>query len=275
VTASSASSILSRTVSDSGNDLNKFLVRSNSFSSKTEPTTPVTPDPQFLLSTGNSKPSDFFSKLEAVLQAKMYDVKHDTVHKNLRLFTKNSTNPGKSDGKGKVDHHQTVVATNTKEREKAGTDSVEVSKVTRSEEDEEFLDRETVKANIKGKLEQFFASRANTSVLKVPPSHPKLATVDANSDESKHGNEDAKFDFKQHSKKLLLNETETLKVKDENNNFDIERKQRLRMGEVLSSLKTVARRNRVDSEIGSMSHDSGDDEVFEELTQLSEVPSNV
>jgi hypothetical protein len=270
VTASSASSILSRTVSD--NDLKKFLVRSSSFRSKTEPTTPVTPDPQFLLSTGDSQSSDFFSKLEAVLQQKIYDVKHDTVHKNPQLFTKNSTNSGNSDGKGKVDHHQTVVATNTKGRGKARTDSVGESKVTRSEEDEEFLDRETAKANIKGKLEQFFANRASTSVLKVPPSHPKLVTVDANNDDIKHENEDGKFDLKQHSKELLLNETGTSKVKDENNNFGVERKERLQMGKVLASLVTVVNRNRVDSETGSMSPDSGDDEVFEELI---EVPSNV
>jgi hypothetical protein len=66
-----------------------------------------------------------------------------------------------------------------------------------------------------------------------------------------------KFDFKQHSKKLLLNEPETLKVKDENNNFDVVRKQRLLMGEVLSSLKFVVSKNRADSETGNMSHDSG------------------
>jgi hypothetical protein len=162
-----------------------------------------------------------------MLQKKIYNVKYDTVHENPQLFTKNSTSSGNSDDKGNVNHHQTVVATNANEREEDGTDSVEESKVTQSEADEVFLDRETELANFKGKLEQFFVNRANTSVLKVPPSHPKLATVVAKNDEIKHENEDAKFVSKQHSKKLLLNETETLKVKDENNNFDVVRKQRL------------------------------------------------
>jgi hypothetical protein len=245
---------LSRRVPNISNDT--FLVRSSSIRSKTEPTAPVTPDPQFLLSIGNLKSSDFASKLEAMLQGKIYNVKYDTVHKNPQLFTKNSTSSGNSDDKGNVNHHQTVVATNANERE-AGTDSVAESKVIQSEADEEFLDRETELANIKGKLEKFFANRANTSVPKVPPSHPKLPTVVANSDEIKRENEDTKFYFKQHSKNLLLNEPETLKVKDENNNSDVARKQRLLMGEVLSSLKFVTSKNRADSETGSMSHDSG------------------
>ena len=38
------------------------------------------------------------------------------------------------------------------------------------------------------------------------------------------------------------------------------------MGEILASLKFVASRNRADSETGNMSHDSGADEVFEDLT---------
>jgi hypothetical protein len=223
VTGSLAPSILTRKISDSGNDLKTFRVRSNSIRNKTEPTTPVTTDPQFLLSTGNLKSSDFVSKLKALLQQKIDNVKYDTVQKNPQLFTKNSTISGNRGDKG----NQTVVATNANEREEAGTDSVEESKVTRSKADEEILDRETELANIKRKLEQFLANRANTSVLKVPPSHPKLATAVAKNDEIKHENEDAKFVFKQHSKELLLNETETLKVKDENNNFDVVRKQRL------------------------------------------------
>jgi hypothetical protein len=172
VTPSLASSILSRTIPDSGDDLNTFLVRSSSIRSKTEPTTPDTPDPQFLPSPGNLKSSGFVSKLEAMLQGKISKVKHGTGHKNPQLFTKNSTSSGKNEDKGNVNRHQTVVATNANEREEAGTDSVEGSKVKQSEADEEFLDR----ANIKGKLEQFLANRANTSVLKVPPSRPKLAT---------------------------------------------------------------------------------------------------
>ena len=227
VTASLASSILSRAISDSGNELKTFLVRSSSIRSKTEPTSPVTTDPQFLLSASNFKSSNFASKLEAVLQHKIYNVKHDTVHKNPQLFTKNSTSSGNSDDKENVYHHQIVVATNSNAREEAGTASVEESKVTQSEADEEILDRETALANTKRKLEQFFASRANTSVLKVPPNHPKLVTVVDNNDEIKNENEDAKFVFKQHSEKLLLNETEKLKVKDENNNFYVVGKQRL------------------------------------------------
>jgi hypothetical protein len=227
VTASLTSSNLTRTISDSGNELQTFLVRNSSIRSKTEPTTPVITDPQFLLSARNFKSSDFASKLEAMLQQKIDNVKHDTVHKNPQLFTKNSTNSGNSDNKENVYHQQIVVATNANEREEAGTASVEESKVTRSEADEEFLDRETLLANTKRKLEQFFASRVNTSVLKVPPNQPKLATVLANNDEIKHENEDAKFVFEQHSKKLLLSETETLRVKDENNNFYVVGKQRL------------------------------------------------
>jgi hypothetical protein len=38
------------------------------------------------------------------------------------------------------------------------------------------------------------------------------------------------------------------------------------MGEVLASLKFVISRNSADSETGSISHDSGVDEVFEDLT---------
>ena len=225
VTTALASRNLSRTISDNDNDLNTSLVRSSSIRSKTEPTTPVTIDPQFLLSTGNLKSSDFASKLEAMLQQRI--VKYDTVHKTPQLFKKDSKNSGNSDDKGNVNHHQTVVATNANEREEAGTDSVEESKVTQIEADEEFLDRETELANTKRKLEQFFASLANTSVLKAQPSHPKLSTVVANNDEIKHENEDAKFVFKQHSEESLLNETETLNVKDENNNFYMVRKQRL------------------------------------------------
>jgi hypothetical protein len=48
------------------------------------------------------------------------------------------------------------------------------------------------------------------------------------------------------------------------------------MGEVLASLKFVESRNRADSsEDGSTSNDGGDDEVFEDLKPLSEVPTNV
>jgi len=249
VTDSLASRILSSRVSDSSNDLNTVLFRSSSIRSKTEPTTPVTPDPRFLLSTGSFKSSDFASKLEAMLQKKVYNAKYVTVHKNPQLFTENSTSSGNSDDKGNVNRHQTVVATNANEREEAGTDSVAESKVIQSEADEEFLDRETELANIKGTLEKFFASRANTSVPKVPPSQPKLATVVANNDEIKHENEDTKFDFKQRSKNHLLNES----VKDENNNFEVVRKQRLLMGEVLSSLKFVVNKNRAYSETESVS----------------------
>jgi hypothetical protein len=38
------------------------------------------------------------------------------------------------------------------------------------------------------------------------------------------------------------------------------------MGEVLASFKSVISRKRADSETGSMSRDSGADEVFEDLT---------
>ena len=120
-------------------------------------------------------------------------MKHDTVHKNPQLFTKNSTSSGNSYDKGNVNRHQTAVASNANEREEAGTESVAESKVIQSEADEEFSDRETELANIKGKLEKFFANRTNTSVPKIPPSHPKLATVVANSDEIKHENEDTKI----------------------------------------------------------------------------------
>ena len=250
---------MSRAVSDSGNDLKTFLVRSSSIRSRTEPTTPVTPDPQFLIGTGNLKSSDFPSKLEAMLQEKIYNVKCDTLHKNPQLFTKNSTSSGNSDDKKNVNFHETVVATNTNEREEARTDSVAESKVIQSEADEECLGRETELANIKGKLEQFFASCGNTSVPKVPPSHPELATLVGNNDEIKHENEDTKYDFKQHSKNILLNEPETLKVKDKNNTFDVVRKQRLLMSEVLGSLKFVVSKNRAVSEIGCMSPDSGGD----------------
>lgn len=159
-----------------------------------------------------------------------------------------------------------VVSTNADEREENWTDSAEESKVIQSEADEEFIDRETERANIKRKLEQFFAARAGTSVITIPPSHPKLAIVETKNGEIKRENDDAQFEFKQLSNKLLLNETETLKVKDENNNFDVVRKHRLLMGEVLSSLKFVVSRNRADSEVESMSDDKGHDEVFEDLT---------
>jgi hypothetical protein len=204
---------LPRTVSDSGNDFNTFLVQRSSFKRKTESTTPVTADPQFPLSTGNLKSSDFASKLEALLREKIYNVKHDAVHKNPQLFTNNSSNFRNIDDKGNVNHHHTVVTTNANEREE---DKVKESKVLQSEAEEEILDRETQLASIKGRLEQFFGNR---SVLKVPPSHLKLANFGAKNDEIKHENEDAQSDFKQLSKKPLLNEKETLKVKDENNNF--------------------------------------------------------
>ena len=274
VNVSLASNILSKRSSDISNDLNKFLVRSSSIWNKTEPTTPVTPDPQFLLSTGSLKSSDFASKLEAMLQEKIYDTKYDVEHKNPQLLTKNSPSSKNSDDKGNVNRHQVAVATNTNEKEEDCPDLVEESKVIQSEADTEFLDRETELVNIKGKLEQFFANRTNTSVLKVPPSQPKFVTVVAKNDEVKHENDDAQFDFNQLSKKLLLNETDTLKVNDKNNNFDVVRQQRLLMGEVLASLKFVVSKNRADSEAGSVSNDSGD-EVFEDLTQLSEVPINV
>jgi hypothetical protein len=268
VTPSLAASNLTRIVSDSGNNLNTFLVQRSSFRKKTELTTPVTPDPQFPLSTENLKSSDFASKLEALLQEKIYNVKHDTVHKNPQLYTNNSS-VRNIDAKGNVNHHQTVVTTNANEREE---DSVKESKVLQSEAEEEHLDRETQLANIKGRLEQFFTNRSD---LKVPPSHPKLANVGAKNDEMKRENEDAQSDFKQLSNKLLLNEKETLKVRDENNNFDVT-KQRLLMGEVLASLKFVKSRNIADSsEDGSTSNDAGDDEVFEDLKPLSEVTTKV
>jgi len=118
VTTALASRNLSRTISDNDNDLNTSLVRSSSIRSKTEPTTPVTIDPQFLLSTGNLKSSDFASKLEGMLQQRI--VKYDTVHKTPQLFKKDSKNSGNSDDKGNVNHHQTVVATMQMKEKKLG-----------------------------------------------------------------------------------------------------------------------------------------------------------
>jgi hypothetical protein len=265
VTAPSSSSIFSKTASYHGNDFNRFLIRSSNIKSETEPTMPVTPDPQFLLSTRSLKTSDLANKLEAMLQKKINNLKYDTVDKEPQLVIKNSTHNKNSDNTGDIKHHQMVVTTNANERAENWTESVEESKVIQSEADEEFVDRETELAKIKEKLEQFLANRADISALTIPPSHPKLAIVEAKNSEIRHENDDAQSEFKQLSKTLLLNETETFKSKDVNNNFDVVRKHRLLMGEVLTSLKFVVSRNRADSEVGSISDDSADaDEVFED-----------
>jgi hypothetical protein len=255
VTALSLSSIFSMTTSHDGNDASTVLVNNTSV---TEPTTPVTPDPQFLLGTGSLKTSGFASKLEAMLQEKIYNVKYDTVHRKQQLLTNSSASTKNSDDTGNVKHH--TVATENKNED--WTDSVEDSKVTQTEANEELLDREMKRDKIKGKLEEFFANRADISFPTVPKTHPQLATVRTKNGDMKRENYDEQLELKQLPKKLLLNETETRNVKDENNNFEVVRKQRLLMGEVLASLKFVTSGKRADLEGGSLSDDSVDD-VFE------------
>jgi hypothetical protein len=270
-TTSTSSNIIRETVSLEG-DSNASHIRSNNerhvdIKSKTEPTTPITPDPKFLLRMGSLKTSDFASKLEAVLQEKIYDVKYER-HKKPQLFTKNSTNTENSANTGKLKHHWSVVNIDANEQPNGTAenwnDSLAESNVIQGRADEQLMDREIELADIKGKLEQFFANRADASILPRALSHPNIASL---ASEMKHESDGAQLKSKQFPKEPLLNETEKLKVNDENNNFDTVRKQRLLMGEVLASLKFVANKEKANSE-SSISDASEEDEVFEELTQL-------
>jgi hypothetical protein len=241
---------------------------------KTEPTTPITPDPKFLLRMGSLKTSDFASKLEAMLQEKLYDVKYDTRHKNPKLFTKHSTNTENNANTGNLKHHWSVANIDTNEQQNGmaenWNDSVAESNLIKSQADEQLTDREMELADIKGRLERVFANRADASVLPRPLSHPNIVSLAIESDEMKHESDGAQLKSKQFTKEPLLNETKKSKVNDENNNFDTVRKQRLLMGEVLASLKFVANKSRANSE-SSISDAGEEDEVFEDLTSLTDV----
>jgi len=146
-------------------------------------------------------------------------------------------------------------------RAKNQNDSVAKSKVTQNPADEQLINREMELANIKGKLEQFFANRGEALVQPRPSSHTNLISL------ATERCDDEQFKLKQLSKKPIFNETEKLKISNEKNSFDTIRKQRLLMGEVLASLKFVASKNasvnRADSEVDSLSDASEEGEVFE------------
>jgi hypothetical protein len=219
---------------------------------------------------GSLKTSDFASKLEAVLQEKLYDVKYDTRYKNPKLFTKHSTNTENNANTGNLKHHWNGANIDTNEQQNGMAES----NLIKRQADEQLTDREMERADIKGRLERFFANRADASVLPRPLSHPNIVSLATATNEMKHESDGAQLKSKQFTKEPSLNETKKLKVNSENNDFDTVRKQRLLMGEVLASLKFVANKNGANSE-SSISDTDEEDEVFEDLTSLTEVSSNV
>lgn len=250
--------------------------RHDEINSKKDITPPVTPDPKFLLRMGSLKTSDFASKLEAVLQEKLHDVKYDTRSKSPQLVAKNPNNAENNDNTRNLKRHWSVVNTDTNEQWNgmAGNrnDSMIETDLTQSQGHGKSTDREMELAEIKGKLEQFLASRADVAVLPKPLSHQNAVSLATESTEMKHES-DAQLGSKQLPKGPLLNGTKTLKLNHENNHFDTMRKQRLLMGEVLASIKFVASKNRADSE--SSISDAGEDDVFEDLTSHTEVSVKV
>lgn len=239
--------------------------RRDDVNSKKEVTTPITPDQTSLLRMRSFKTSDFASKLEAMLQEKLHDVKHDTRHENPQLFT-NSTNTENDANMGKLKRHPPVVNVDTNEQWNGMAESNSIQ----SKAGGQLTDREMDLADIKGKLEQFLANRADASVLPRPLSHPNVVSLTNESNEMKHEIDGAQLESKQFPKKPLLNGTKELKLNNENNNFDVVKKQMLLMGEVLASIKFIASKNRANSE-SSISDTSEEDEVFEDLTSHTEV----
>jgi hypothetical protein len=225
---------------------------------------------------GSLKTSDFASKLEAVLQEKLYDVKCNERRKKPQLFTKNFANTESFANTEKPKHNWTVITMNSNKQQNEEAenknDLVEQNEVIQNQADEQLADREMDRANIRGKLERFFANRSDPSVLLRQLSHPNLVSLPSKGSEMKYES-DGVF-----PKKPLVNETVNLKVNNESTNFDVVRKQRLLMGEVLASLKFIATKNMsastADSELASTS-DASEDDVFEDITQLSKVPINV
>jgi hypothetical protein len=275
-TVLTSSNIVGESVSFEGDpDASPNIVNSKSrdnINSEEEVTTRVTPDTKLLLRMRSFKTSDFASKLEAMLQEKLHDAKYDTGHENSQLFTKHSTNTENDANTGKLKHHSPIVNIDTNKQlngmAENWNDSVAESNLIQNKADGQLTDREMELADIKGKLEQFLANRADASVLPRPLNHPNIFSLTDESNEMKHEIDGAQL--KQFPKKPLLNGTKELKINNENNNFDIMRKQRLLMGQVLASIKFIASKNTANSE-SSISGASEEDEVFEDLTSHTEV----
>jgi hypothetical protein len=240
--------------------------RRDDVNSKKEVTTPITPDPTLLLTMRSFKTSDFASKLEAMLQEKLHDVKPDTSHENPQLLAKHSTNTENDANMGRLKRHPPVVNADTNEQWNGMAESNSIQ----SKADGQLTDREMELADIRGKLEQFLANRADASALPRPLNHPNIVSLTNESNEMKREIDGAELKPKQFPKKPLLNGTKELKLNHENNNIDVVRKQMLLMGEVLASIKFIGSKNRANSE-SSLSDASEEDEVFEDLTSHTEV----
>ncbi|KAJ9588242.1 hypothetical protein L9F63_018406, partial [Diploptera punctata] len=239
---------------------------------KTEPGSPET-DTQFLLRMGSLKNSNFAQKLESMLKEKLYTVKPvEPEYKKTPKFTKNSANNQHKNNTTEKFNRWTVDPTlqlnkNVKNQKTVG----KTNDRALIEENEQINDEDDDRENIKWKLEKFFANRSELPVFRRHTSQPNLTLMISGEDE----NGDFKKENKYNDPEDKLRTNLEKNLIDDGKNFDIVKKQRLLMGEVLASIKFVSNKSPASSihddlDLGSLSDNNEDnEEVFEELPEIS------
>ncbi|PSN43750.1 hypothetical protein C0J52_06403 [Blattella germanica] len=239
---------------------------------KSEPGTPVIPDTKFLLRMGSLKNSDFARKLESLLQDKLYIVKpiDNNPSKKAPLFTKHNTHSHIDFNSGKLTNKAVSASdSNNHEQSKKTTEmanrTVEESKTQEKSRDDEIAD-------IKWKLEKFLASRTERPVLRRPSSQPNLTSLVDRDDIKHHKTFEHEHEFE--SKGVGPLSRIEKKIIDNGKDFEMVKKQRLLMGEVLASIKFVSNKSSIesrhDSDLESISDNSdANEEVFEDSANHS------